>query len=375
MDKMKDAFENGIADKHGGNIYKAEDKYGIRKEDFLDYSANVNPLGIPQELRELIISNIDLISCYPDPECNDLRKDISSYLDIPSDRIIIGNGAAEIIFLLFDEQKPKKVLIPSPTFCEYERAAIKLGAEVVFFRIREERHFKLDINELIRCMDDNDIDSLILCNPNNPTSVLTPPDELLCLLTAANQRGVRIIVDETFIELTIGGNINSVKGYLSEFDNLFIIRAFTKLFAIPGLRLGYGLGSKELITNLWERKITWSVNCFAGISGLLLKNNYGYLDRTSLWLSEELEHFYNDLCNLERFQVFKPDTNFILLKINDIHFNSHSLRESMAFKGVLIRDAANFRFLDDRFIRVAIKDRDSNEKFIEILNETIKENI
>jgi threonine-phosphate decarboxylase len=145
MDKMKDAFENGIADKHGGNVYKAEDRYGIRKEDFLDYSANVNPLGIPQELRELIISNIDLISCYPDPECNDLKKDISSYLDIPSDRIIIGNGAAEIIFLLFDEQKPKKVLIPSPTFCEYERAAIKLGAEVVFFRIREERHFKLDI--------------------------------------------------------------------------------------------------------------------------------------------------------------------------------------------------------------------------------------
>ncbi len=372
---MEDTFKNGIADKHGGNIYKAAGRYGIRKEDFLDYSANVNPLGIPEKLRELIISNIDLLSSYPDPECNDLRKDISSYLDIPSDRIIIGNGAAEIIFLLFDEQKPKKVLIPSPTFCEYERAAVKSGAEVFFFRIREDQHFKLDINELIRCMDDKDIDSLILCNPNNPTSVLTPPDELLCLLVAANQRGVRVIIDETFIELTIGGNLNSVKGYLLKFDNLFIIRAFTKLFAIPGLRLGYGLGSEELITNLWERKVTWSVNCFASISGLLLKNNYGYLDRTSLWLSKEMDHFYNDLCNLERFQVFKPDTNFVLLKINDIHFNSHSLRESMAFKRVLIRDAANFRFLDDKFIRVAIKDRDSNEKFIEILKETLKETL
>jgi threonine-phosphate decarboxylase len=370
MNEMEYAFKNEIADKHGGNIYKASERYGIRKEDFIDYSANINPLGIPEELRELIISNIDLLSSYPDPECNDLRKDISSYLDIPSDRIIIGNGAAEIIFLLFDELKPKRVLIPAPTFCEYERAAIKSGAEVVFFRIKESRHFKLDINELIICMNE-DIDTLILCNPNNPTSVLTESGDLLQLIKTASQKGINVIIDETFIELTAGGNINSVIGYLREFGNLFIIRAFTKLFAIPGLRLGYGLGNEVFIRNLWKRKVTWSVNCFAGISGLLLKNINGYLDRTSLWLSREINRFYNGLCDLEKFQVFKPNTNFILLKIIDKNTNSSKLKESMAFKGVLIRDASNFRFLDDRFIRVAIKDMDSNEKFIEVLKETL----
>ncbi|KNY27995.1 pyridoxal phosphate-dependent aminotransferase [Pseudobacteroides cellulosolvens] len=368
---MEEGIINETVQKHGGNIYRASQRYGIRKEDFLDYSANINPLGIPEELRELIISNMDLLSSYPDPECNDLRKDISLYLDVPRDRIIIGNGAAEVIFLLFDELKPKKVLIPSPTFCEYERAASKSGSEVVFYRIKESKGFKLDVHELISSMNDNDADSLILCNPNNPTSVLTSPDDLLNLLKAAYRKGIKVIIDETFVELTIGGNLNSMTAYLREFDNLFIIRAFTKLFAIPGLRLGYGLGNKALISNLWKRKVTWSVNCFAGISGLILRNKHGYLDRTTSWLSKEIDHFYNDLCNLKKVHVFKPNTNFILLKIKDKKTNSYKLRESMAFKGVLIRDASNFRFLDDSFIRVAIKDRDSNEKFIEILNEVI----
>lgn len=369
---MEGEFINETADKHGGNIYKAAEKYGIRKEEFLDYSANINPLGIPKELRELISSNIDLLSCYPDPECSDMRKDISSYLHVPSDRIIIGNGAAEIIFLLFDELKPGKVLIPSPTFCEYERAAVKSGAEAVFYKIKESEGFNLDVYDLVNFMNDKDVDSLILCNPNNPTSYLTPVDNLLYLLKAANRKGINVIIDETFIELTIGGNLNSLTRYLGEFDNLFIIRAFTKLFAIPGLRLGYGLGSKKLIAGLWKRKVTWSVNCFASISGMLLKNKYGYFDRTAIWLSKEIKRFYDDLCNLRKFHVFKPNTNFILLKINDKKIDSHKLKESMAFKGVLIRDASDFRFLDDCFIRVAIKDKDSNERFIEVLKEVMQ---
>lgn len=372
MNEMGEEYINESADKHGGNIYKAAEKYGIRKEDFLDFSANINPLGIPEELRELIISNIDLLSCYPDPECSDIREDISSYLNVPSDRIIIGNGAAEIIFLLFDELKPGKVLIPSPTFCEYERAAVKSGAKAVFYRINESEGFKLDVHKLVDCMNDEGVESLILCNPNNPTSFLTPADHLLYLLKAAKRKGINVIIDETFIELTIGGNLNSLAGYLCEFDNLFIIRAFTKLFAIPGLRLGYGLGNKELISNLWKRKVTWSVNCFASISGMLLKNKYGYLDKTASWLSKEIKSFYYDLCNLKRFHVFKPDTNFVLLKINDKKINSHKLKESMAFKGILIRDASNFRFLDDRFIRVAIKDKESNDRFIEVVKEVMQ---
>lgn len=368
---MSEKLINEAADLHGGNIYKASKQYGICKEDFLDYSANINPLGVPDEFKETILSNIELLSNYPDPECHLLRRDISEYLDINPDEVIIGNGAAEIIFLLLEELKPKKVIIPSPTFMEYERAAKKVGAEVNHHEIKESAGFRLEVNELINRIDD-DTDCIILCNPNNPTSSLTNPDDLIKLIGFAYRKEITVIIDETFIELTVGGNTNSMVKHLNEWSNLIIIRAFTKLFAIPGLRVGYGLGNKELIKRLWDRKIPWSVNCFATISGMLLKNKTGYFDRTAAWISEEIERFYNKLCKVDKFHVFKPHTNFVLMKIKDSSFNSHTLKEAMASKGVLIREASNFRFLSDRFIRVAIKDMASNDRFMKILEDVLK---
>ncbi|MDP4183130.1 MAG: pyridoxal phosphate-dependent class II aminotransferase [Bacillota bacterium] len=354
---------------HGGNIYTASQKYGIKKEDFIDYSANINPLGIPEVLKESIVSNIDALTNYPDPDCSELKMDISLYLNIDIDAIIIGNGAAEIIFLLFDELRPRKVLIPEPTFCEYEMAARRSGADVFYFELKEEEDFKLNINKLQGMMEG--IDVIMLCNPNNPTSTLTSKDDLLQVLRFAQENGIKVIIDETFIELTIGANYNSMASYLNQFDNLFIIRALTKIFAIPGLRVGYGLGSPQLIKRLWKKKLPWSVNSFSCMAGCLFRDSEGYLNKTANWLSEEMCNFYNELALIDEFKVFKPNTNFVLLKILNEVINSKELRESMAFKGALIRDASNFRYLDDRFVRVAIKDRENNDRFLRVLHEVL----
>lgn len=357
---------------HGGDIYTAAKKYGIKKADFLDYSANINPLGIPEDIKESLISNINDLVNYPDPECWDLRNEISSYLGIKNDSIIIGNGASEIIFLIFDLLRPKKVLIPAPSFSEYAKATESFGIETEYLELKEAENFRLDVNYLMNHISDQ-IDTIILCNPNNPTSVLTSKEDLLCLVKYSKSKGIRVIVDEAFIELTVGAKENSIMSYTKEYDNLFIIRAFTKLFAIPGLRLGYGVGNPEVVKKMWERKMPWSVNSFACGIGSVLSDKTGYMRRTSVWLAEELSWFYNELIQLQEFKVYRPNTNFILIKILKEKLNSGNLKELMASRGILIRDAGNFRFLNDKFIRIAVKDRESNIKFLKIFKEVINE--
>ncbi|MDF2524888.1 MAG: threonine-phosphate decarboxylase [Clostridiales bacterium] len=355
---------------HGGNIYKASQLYGIKQEDFLDFSANINPLGVPQELREIIIANIDNLVNYPDPECKEVKTQVSRYLDISEENIVIGNGASEVIFLLFEVLRPRTVMIPSPSFSEYAMAAERSETVIKYFELYEQENFKLNIDELIKELDTG-IDAVILCNPNNPTSTLISKADLISLVHFAREKEITVIIDEAFIELTDGANSNSMVEYTKNFSNLFIVRAFTKLFAIPGLRLGYGIGNPQLIYKMWERKMPWSVNTFACCAGEFLKIADEYISKTSLWISEELKWFYNELNQIKKLKVYKPKTNFILIKITDKALTSDVLREIMASNRILIRDASNFKFLNDKFFRLAVKDRASNLKVLEVLKEVL----
>ncbi|HHW30264.1 MAG TPA: threonine-phosphate decarboxylase [Clostridiaceae bacterium] len=356
---------------HGGNIYRASQTFGIRMEDIMDYSANINPLGLPEGLKELLITGIDNLINYPDPEYTELKKEISGYLKVDEECIIPGNGASEIIYLLFEVLKLKKIMIPAPSFNEYIQAAQVSGTETVFFELKEKSNFKLNIDELLDEVKSG-YDALLLCNPNNPTSTLLSRKELYRILQFTSARGIYLIIDEAFIELTVGGNGNSMTDTLGKFNNLFIIRAFTKLFAIPGLRLGYGLGSTDIINAMWKRKMPWSINSLACSAARVLSNCSQYLEKTALWLAEEKEWFYKELSSIHGIKVFEPQTNFILIKITLPSLDVRTLKEYMGKKGVLIRDASNFKFLNDKFFRIAIKDRKSNVKFQSLLKEALE---
>lgn len=355
---------------HGGNIYETSKDYGIRQEEILDYSVNINPLGVPENVRNIIISNIDNIANYPDNECSSLKSGVSRYLNIPESKIIIGNGASEIISLFFDVIRPKRICIPAPTFVEYADTAKCFGIEVNYFKLNEEEDFKLDLNSLLSYIDDG-IDALVLCNPNNPTSKLIKNDELLELIKYTYSKNIYIMLDEAFIELTERSNNNSMVAALNEYNNLFIVRAYTKLFALPGLRLGYGLGDESIIKKMWERKLPWSVNTFANCLGDIFTIESDYLLRTTKWITEEKKWFYNELCKQKKFKAFEPSTNFILLKILDEGLNAAILKDKLLLKGILIRDASNFVFLNNKFIRLAIRDRESNLKLLNALIEVL----
>jgi threonine-phosphate decarboxylase len=351
---------------HGGNIHQIARELHLNPQTLLDFSSNINPLGMPASLKERFIENIDRLSCYPDPEYQTLRENIGEYLDIPDSQIIPGNGASEIIYLLLNTLKPKNLLLYAPTFSEYQKA-VRLGKVTVhYYELPEVDGFSPDLTKLAEFIDK--VDCLCLCNPNNPTSTLLSPAELTELLALAKHKKAALILDESFIELTTPGNSYSMAPWLKSYDNLFIIRSFTKILALPGLRLGYGLGPAPWIEKMAQHKIPWSVNALSCIIGDYLPEIPGFLAKTSQWLAAEAPWLFQELLTIPSLKPFPPQSNFILVKILSSGISAAELRDEMARHGILIRNAANFHSLNGQFFRVAIKDNRSNRRLIAALH-------
>ncbi len=310
--------------------------------------------------------------------------------------IILGNGATEIIFLFMEVINPQKVLIVSPTFGEYERAAKatervkdssilgnsnkkkddekssgKQKIEIEYFEVKENDDFKLNINNLKNELAKK-YDLLIICNPNNPTGKFLKLDETEEILKECNKYNTKLFIDEAFIDFLKDGMKESIINTKENKQNLFVTRAFTKFFAIPGLRLGYGIYfDKKLEKGISEKKEPWSVNNIAEMAGLTVLDDTKYIEETLKWIEEEKIYMYEKLNKISGIKVYETEVNFIAGKIDEKLFseglNVKILREKMLEQGILIRDASNFKFLDERFFRLAIKNRKNNDRVIETL--------
>ena len=384
-------------DFHGGNIYKIFREKNIK--EILDYSSNINPYGIPESLKKRITENLEILERYPDPDYVELRQKLSNLNKVNLSDIILGNGATEIIFLFMKVINPKKILIVSPTFGEYERAVkateisgdtVSLSSsngdnknienkkiEIEYFELKESDDFKLNIGNLKNELE-NKYDLLIICNPNNPTGKFLKLAQTEEILKECNKYNTKLFIDEAFIEFLEDGMKESIINTEGNKKNLFVTRAFTKFFAIPGLRLGYGMYfDKELEKKISEKKEPWSVNNFAEMAGLTVLDDAEYIEKTLKWIAEEKKYMYEKLNKISGMKVYETEVNFITGKIDEKLFseglNVKILREKMLEQGILIRDASNFKFLDERFFRLAIKDRASNERVIEVMKEIFRE--
>ena len=344
---------------HGGNLEKAMEKYGISSEEIIDFSANINPLGFSPKIKEVILKNLDQLSHYPDPECKKAKKEISGYFGIDYENIILGNGSTELIYLIVQTLKPKKVLIPIPTFCEYERALNNNNVSINFYKLKEKQEFLLSMDEIISQLAG--IDLIFLCNPNNPTGTFLPKKEMLTLVKEVQRRRIFLVLDEAFIDLYEKESfIKEVKNY----NYLIILRSLTKFFSLPGLRIGFAVSSSKLIEKLEAQKIPWSVNCLAQIAVREILRDEKFINKSKSFLLEEKEFFYQELSNIGGWKVYKPSSNFIFIKLlGDI--SSWELMDQLAKKGILIRDCSNFRGLEKgKFIRVAVRIRKENIKLL-----------
>ncbi len=381
-------------DFHGGNIYKIFREKNIK--EILDYSSNINPYGIPESLKKRITENLEILERYPDPDYIELRQKLAHLNKVDVSNIILGNGATEIIFLFMKVINPKKILIAAPTFGEYERAAKatervedssilgnsnkkkddekssgKQKIEIEYFELKESDDFKLNIHNLKNELEKK-YDLLIICNPNNPTGKFLKLSETEQILKECNKYNTKLFIDEAFIDFLKDGMKESIINTKENKQNLFVARAFTKFFAIPGLRLGYGIYfDKKLEKGISEKKEPWSVNNIAEMAGLTVLDDTEYIEKTLKWITEEKTYVYEKLNEISGIKPYKTEVNFITVKIEDNFIlkglNVKILREKMLEQGILIRDASNFNFLDERFFRLAIKDRENNDRVIETL--------
>ncbi len=333
--------------KHGGDIYE---KPGIN----LDFSINVNPLGMPDEIKEAVIQDIDSYSRYPDPHCRDLRKALAEHHKIKKDQILCGNGAADCIFRICAAKKPNKVLVLAPTFSEYERPVQLFGGRIFEYALDPQKDFLLSADFLEALTED--LDMVFLCNPNNPTGRLVPKGLMEQIAKRCQARDITLVIDECFLPLSSG---TSMIDQLESYSNLLILRAFTKLYAMAGLRLGYLLGAAKNIQEIEGFGAEWSVSIpaqTAGISALSLEPEWS--DQTNHFILEERDWMIERLKGLGA-KVYPSETNFILLS------HEVDLFEKLKEQGILVRNCANFTGLDESFIRIGLKTRGDNEKLIQ----------
>ncbi len=360
MIKHKDHF-------HGSDLEKIEKIYGIKKEDIISFSANVNPLGISPMLKEGIAKNIDCITTYPDRDYVELRKCIADYAHSEIENIIVGNGSTELISLFVQILSPKKALVLGPTYSEYEREIALVGGKTIYYPLREENDFVLNPDHFISKLTE-DIDMLVICNPNNPTSTAINVHDMRRILDACKECNIFVMVDETYVEFAENIDEISSVSLTRTYDNIAILRGTSKFFAAPGLRLGYAICSNtDLMQTTNRRKDPWTINSIAVVAGTLMFKDEAYIKATKELVTSERNRLYDMFEKSTRFKPYKPQGNFMLLKILEDGITSGQLFDRCIREHMMIRDCSTFPYLGENYIRFCFMNPDDNTKLANLL--------
>ena len=253
----------------------------------------------------------------------------------------------------------KRIAILNPTFSEYERSARLNNLDVINLNLDESNEFEIDLNNIKENI--NKFDSLFVCNPNNPNGKVKNLEKLLDIIVDNNKL---LIVDETFMEFVEEEEKYSLVKYVEKYPNLFILKAVTKFFGLPGIRLGYGLTSNnDIIEKIYNYKEPWTINSFAYTLSNYIFKDQKYIEDSKEYYIDERNFMLSELKSINSIHVYDTDTNFILIRLNDKRAKEIKV-ELLREGNILIRDASNFIGLDDRYIRIAIKSHKENELLI-----------
>ncbi|MCD2491189.1 aminotransferase class I/II-fold pyridoxal phosphate-dependent enzyme [Lacrimispora sp. NSJ-141] len=338
---------------HGGNIYQ----YG----KILDFSANLNPLGMPERVKTAARESIDRSEHYPDPYCTELREAIGRAEGISPGHIICGNGAAELIFLLAAAKRPKQALLTAPTFAEYGQALEAFGCRCRYYPLDRVNGFQIGRDYLEALTEETDI--AFLCNPNNPTGMLTGRDFLKEVLLKCRRLGIFLVLDECFLELTGEKERVSMAGSISE-GGIFLLRAFTKSYAMAGLRLGYGMTADTfLIERLNELRQPWSVSVPAQAAGIQALRETDFLEASVCYIRNERQWLLEHMRSYP-FTVYEGSANYLFF-----HGDRTDLKEALVRRRILIRDCGNYQGLCPGYYRIAVRTRKENETLLNALGQ------
>jgi L-threonine-O-3-phosphate decarboxylase len=356
---------------HGGEVLNAAGKSGFKREEILDFSSSVNPLGPSRKALRAAKKAFSQIAAYPDSNSNELRQAIASHFTgLTKDNVIAGNGSTELMYLFAETfmNKGDLAVIPAPTFGEYESAIRKTGEIPKFVKLN--KNFNIEPSAFTNEMAGAKI--VFLCNPNNPTSMLIPTETLKEIIESALKQNSLVFLDEDFLEFVENEKVLTMINKMKKYPNLFILRSFTKIFGLTGLRIGYGIASKEITSVLLCAKIPWNVNCIAQAAAVSALKDEEHLRITRELIKKEKAQLLAELEKIRTFKIFPADANFFFINIRKSGFRASELAGKLLSEGILIRDCSSFRGLDPYFIRVAVKTPGENERLMEALERIVK---
>jgi threonine-phosphate decarboxylase len=337
--------------KHGGDIYLYE--------NIVDFSANINPFGPPERVLERIRESLTELVNYPDVRCGRLRQALSERLGCPTEQLIVGNGAAELIYTLVLAKCPGQALVVAPGFAEYEEALELCGTKIRVWNLQESEDFSLTESFLEALTAQ--MDMVFLCTPNNPTGRLIETGLLRRIVDRCERLGILLVLDECFLDFSKEEEARTMIGEIPMHKNLFILKSFTKMYGLAGLRLGYGISSDtELLERMQHCRQPWSVSGPAQEAGIAALEESEYVQRTRMKIREERDWLCRELDKLS-ITYWKPEANFIFFR------SLPGLKEKLLQEGVLIRDCSNYRNLGNGYYRIAVRLREDNQKLVEAL--------
>jgi threonine-phosphate decarboxylase len=356
---------------HGGNIKHIIDRSSSdikvqgRNGDILDFSASINPLGYPENVRKVIRENLDDILHYPDIDCSHLRQRIAQEIGRSDDEIIVGNGSTELFYLIPRALRPGGGVVFHPTFSEFAEALKCSHTEVIHNVLKEESQFRFTYYK--DYFLDKKVRIAFLCNPNNPTGQLV--ERHIILDMARQHPDITFVIDEAFIDFVEEPGKYSVIDDAGIIGNLIVVRSLTKFYGFPGLRVGYMVVHKDLVKKIMEYKEPWSVNALAQCAAVVALEDKGFISQSREFMVKERAYLFNELSHIHGLLPYLPTANYLFIKITITGMTSSLLYEQLLASGIAIRDCSNFIGLNDKYFRVAVRTREENIKLITLLRD------
>jgi len=345
---------------HGGGVDRAAQELNLPREQILDFSASINPQGVPATVRLALDQALERIADYPQIDANSLRHALANHHDLPPECLLPGSGSTELIYLLPRALKPRRAVIVEPAFSEYAPALQQAGCVVDRFALDPADRFRFDSEALIDSLHP-EVDLVWLANPGNPSGVGIDPDQLRCLAMKLGAR--RLIIDEAFVDFS--PELSLIDAVL-ERDNLIILRSMTKFYAIPGLRVGYLAGPPKDVAVLAAGRLPWALSglAIAAAEACLWDSEYRRRSLDELdCLRDQLETGLQPLAE----EIYPSRANYLLLRLHASGPGSRDLCRRLRGKGILLRNCCDFYPLDDRYLRVAVRTADENRRLVDAL--------
>ena len=351
---------------HGGNVHKASRLLHTSLDQILDFSANINPLGMSAKGMDAVKDAFQYVIHYPDPDMTDLFTITSKLWDMPKECIAFGNGAAELIYAICRLPNIEAVYVPAPGFSEYSHGAHSGGLTVIEYELqfdKESFHFAYPLDTILHDLNQSKNRLVFIGNPNNPCGTLWK-DRSGELFEVCKKNGHYLVFDESFIDFL--GDAYSIRSYVKDYENVIVIHSLTKFYAVPGLRIGAMMANPMITQFIKEHIPVWSVNHIAQIYSEEALQDVDYVQKTRKVLKEEKEWLYKELTKIEPLQCIEPSVNYILCHLHE-QYSLEDMILNLYHQSILIRDCSHYTRLGPNWFRIAVKTREQNLQLLKAL--------